>query len=171
MLHDILGHDHIQWHSPLIRHFTKSWPCYRTIPYYRLLRHYLIPGCFHRAFATRAASPQRTFTPLDTWSSPFGTCIRSNVETILSELVMSTDLLSFEHPSVLLFCFLKWPECRDPRKWNLARDKFSKSGRSRDLKQWGDKSLDLSAFPMKNPIFQQSIVNISGSLKFKFVRF
>ena len=36
---------------------------------------------------------------------PFGTCICSNVETILSELVMSTDLLSFEHPSVLLFCF------------------------------------------------------------------
>ena len=22
MLHDILGHDHIQWHPPLIRHFT-----------------------------------------------------------------------------------------------------------------------------------------------------
>ena len=34
-----------------------------------------------------------------------------------------------------------------------------------------DKSLDLSSFPMKNPIFQQSIVNISGSLKFKFLKF
>ena len=24
MLHDIMGHDHIQWQPPLIRHFTKS---------------------------------------------------------------------------------------------------------------------------------------------------
>ena len=35
---------------------------------------------------------------------PFGTWICSNVETILSWIVMSTNLLSFEHPSVLLFC-------------------------------------------------------------------
>ena len=42
---------------------------------------------------------------------------------------------------------------------------------SSDLKHRGDKSLDLSSFPMKNLIFQQSIVNISGSLKFKFIKF
>ena len=29
MLHDILEHDHKQWHPPLIRYFTNSWPCYR----------------------------------------------------------------------------------------------------------------------------------------------
>ena len=47
-LHDILGHFlKVTWHSwtlimiisqrhpPLIRHFTKSWLCYRTWPYYR----------------------------------------------------------------------------------------------------------------------------------------
>ena len=34
----------------------------------------------------------------------FGTCICSNVGPFFPELVMSTDLLSFEHPSVLLFC-------------------------------------------------------------------
>ena len=39
----------------------------------------------------------------------FGTCICSNVETIFAELVLSTDLLSFEHPSVLLFCFSPLP--------------------------------------------------------------
>ena len=39
---------YIQWHPPLIRHFTKSWPCYRTGPYYRFWRYYLIPGGFHR---------------------------------------------------------------------------------------------------------------------------
>ena len=42
---------------------------------------------------------------------------------------------------------------------------------SRDLKLRGDKSLDLSSSPMKNPIFQQSIVNISGSLELKFLKF
>ena len=40
---------------------------------------------------------------------PFGTCICSNVETILSWIVMCTDLLSIEHPSVLLFCLLDVP--------------------------------------------------------------
>ena len=34
MLHDILGHDHIQLHPQLIGHFTKSRLCYRTGPYY-----------------------------------------------------------------------------------------------------------------------------------------
>ena len=48
---------------------------------------------------------------------------------------------------------------------------FSKSDQSRDLKHRGDKSWDLSSFTMKNPIFQQSIVNISGSLEFKFLNF
>ena len=49
--------------------------------------------------------------------------------------------------------------------------KFLKSDRSCDLKHHGDKSLDLSSFPMKNLIFQQSIVNIAGSLEFKFLKF
>ena len=30
MYHDILGHDHIQWHPQLIRHYTNSWTYYRT---------------------------------------------------------------------------------------------------------------------------------------------
>ena len=30
MLHDILGHDHIQWHPPLIRHYTYLRTYYRT---------------------------------------------------------------------------------------------------------------------------------------------
>ena len=70
LLHAILGHDHIQWHPQLIRHFTKSWRCYRTRPYYRFWCHYLIPGVFHRTFATVAASQQRTLSPPDTWSCP-----------------------------------------------------------------------------------------------------
>ena len=30
MLHDILGHDHIQWHTQLIRHYTNLRTYYRT---------------------------------------------------------------------------------------------------------------------------------------------
>ena len=43
MLHDILGHDHIQWHPQLIRHYTYLRIYYRTEleyrywPYYRIL--------------------------------------------------------------------------------------------------------------------------------------
>ena len=48
---------------------------------------------------------------------------------------------------------------------------FSKSDQSRDLKHRRDQSLDLSSFRMKNPIFQLSIVNLLGSIKFKFVKF
>ena len=33
-------------------------------------RHYLIPGGFHRTFATGVARQQRTLTPPDTWSCP-----------------------------------------------------------------------------------------------------
>ena len=35
MLHDILGHDHIQWHPQSIRHYTNLRTYYRTGLYYR----------------------------------------------------------------------------------------------------------------------------------------
>ena len=38
--------------------------------------------------------------------SHFGTCMCSNVETILSWTCLVSGLLNFGHPSVLLFCFL-----------------------------------------------------------------
>ena len=36
MLHDILDDDHLQWHPPLIRHYTNFWPYYSSWPYYRI---------------------------------------------------------------------------------------------------------------------------------------
>ena len=36
MLQDILDDNHIQWHPPLIRHYTNYWPCYWFRPYYRI---------------------------------------------------------------------------------------------------------------------------------------
>ena len=83
--------------------FANLLPNWTLIPILTLLPNF---GGFHRTLqrvrlANRGRLLLRTPGPV-----PFGTCICSNVETILPELVMSTDLLRFEHPSVLLFCFL-----------------------------------------------------------------
>ena len=42
MLHDILGHDHIQWHTQVIRHYTNLRTYYRTGLYYRFWLYYQI---------------------------------------------------------------------------------------------------------------------------------
>ena len=81
MLHEILGNDYVQCRPPF--HFIKSLPCYRTGPYYRFWRYYLIPGGFHRTFATDAASHRGHLLFRTPGFVPFGTCICSN-ETIHS---------------------------------------------------------------------------------------
>ena len=95
MLHDILGHSHLQWHPQLIRHFTNLWTYYQTGPYYRFWPYYQISWGFHRTLQ-RMRLLLRTPGPV-----PFGTCICSNVETILSCHIYGP----FEYPSVLIFCF------------------------------------------------------------------
>ena len=42
MLHDVLAHDHIQWHTQLIRHYTNLRTYYRTGLYYRFWPYYQI---------------------------------------------------------------------------------------------------------------------------------
>ena len=85
MLHDILGHDHIQWHPQLTRYYTYLFanvlPNWTLIPILTLLPNF---GGFHRTLqrvrlANRGRLLLRTPGPV-----PFGTCICSNVETILS---------------------------------------------------------------------------------------
>ena len=41
MLHDILDDDHIQWHSPLIGHYTNFWP----LLIWTLLPNLTLPNC------------------------------------------------------------------------------------------------------------------------------
>ena len=83
MLHDIWGHDHIQWHPQLIRHCTNFRTYYRTglLPILTLLPNF---GGFHRTLQrVRLANKGRLLL----WTPglvPFGTCIGSNVETILA---------------------------------------------------------------------------------------
>ena len=62
---------------------------------------------FHRPSTTSSARRKRTLNPPDNWSYPIWECICSDLRPFLSELVMSTGYLSFEHRLVLLFCFFK----------------------------------------------------------------
>ena len=84
MLDGILGHDHIQWHPHLIRYYTSLRPYYRTCLYYRFWPYYPNFGGFHRTLqrvrlANRGRLLLRTPGPV-----PIGSCICSNVDTILS---------------------------------------------------------------------------------------
>ena len=83
MLHDILGHDHIQWRPQLIRHYTNLWTYYRTGPYYLFWPYYQTSRGFHRTLqwvrlANRGRLLLQTPGPV-----PFWTCICSTFETFL----------------------------------------------------------------------------------------
>ena len=99
MLHDIMDDDYIQWHPPLIGHYTHFWPLliWNLLPN---LTFYLIVQGFHRTYATGAAFRQRSLTPPDTWSCP-----TLGLSCVLMLRQISPELLNFEPPSVLLFCF------------------------------------------------------------------
>ena len=91
MLHDILDDDHIQWHPPLIGHYTNFWQLliWTLLPN---LTFYLIVLGFHRTYATGAACQQRTLTPPDTWSCPtLGLACVLMSRPISPELVLSPD--------------------------------------------------------------------------------
>ena len=103
MLHDILDDDHLQWHPPLIRHYTNFWPYYWSGPYYQFgsLPNYerfpknICNGC--------GMQTEDAYSSGHLVLSHFGTCKCSNVETNLSWTCLVSGLLSFEHHSVLLF--------------------------------------------------------------------
>ena len=109
MLHDTLDDDHIQWHPPLIGHYTNFWPLliWTLLPN---LTFYLIVQGFHRTFATGAACQQRTFTPLDTWSCPTlgPTCVLMSIP-ISPELVLFLDFWVANIPQYFSFASIPSP--------------------------------------------------------------
>ena len=84
MLHDILGHDHLQWHAPLIRHFTKSWPWYRNGPYHRFdgITLFWEVSIGHLQWVRLANRRRLLFGKPG--PVPYWTCICSNGDTIYS---------------------------------------------------------------------------------------
>ena len=105
MLHDILDDDHIQWHPPLIGHYTNFWPLliWTLLPN---LTFYLFVQGFHRTYATGAACQQRTLTPPDTWSCPtLGLACVLMSRPISLELVLSPDFWISNTPRYFSFAF------------------------------------------------------------------
>ena len=103
VLHDILDGDHIQWHPPLIGHYTNFWPLliWTLLPN---LTFYLIVQGFHRTYATGAACQQRTLTPPDTWSCPtLGLACVLMSRPISPELVLSPDFWISNTPRYFSF--------------------------------------------------------------------
>ena len=81
--------------------YANLLPNWTLIPILTLLPNF---GGFHRNIATGAASQQRTLTPPNTWSCPiWDFAFVLMLRPFFPELVIYMDLLSFEHPSVLLF--------------------------------------------------------------------
>ena len=96
MLHDIL--DHVQWHPPLIRHYTNFWPYYWSGPYYRiwlftLLREVSREHLQRVRHANRGCLHLRTPGPVLLWDFRMFLMLRP----------ISPEILSFEYLLVLLF--------------------------------------------------------------------
>ena len=104
MLHDILGHDHLQWHPQLIRHYTYLRTYYRTGLYYRFWPYYLIMEVSIERCNGCGYPTEDAYSSGHLVLSHLGLACVLMLRPFFPELVMSTDLLSVEHPSVLLFC-------------------------------------------------------------------
>ena len=105
MLHDILDDDHIQWHPPLIGHYTNFWPLLIWTLLLNLTFFLIVQG-FHRTYATGAACQQRTLTPPDTWSCPtLGLACVLMSRPISPELVLSPDFWISNTPRYFSFAF------------------------------------------------------------------
>ena len=105
MLQDILDDVHLQWHPPLIRHYTNFWPLLIWILLPNLTFYQIVQG-FHRTYATGAACQQRTLTPLDTWSCPtLGLAYVLMSRPISPELVLFPDFRISNIPWQISFAF------------------------------------------------------------------
>ena len=95
MLHDILDDNHIQWHPPLIGHYTNFWPLLikTLLPNFTF---YLIVQGFHRTYAAGAACQQRSCPTLGL------ACVLMS-RPISPELVLSPDLWISNTPRYFSF--------------------------------------------------------------------
>ena len=116
VLWSIRGSYQTIWSFPLtnVKWHSVTWPYTMTTPYWSDFvpnsTFYRILSGFHRTFATGLACRQRTLTPPDIWSRPFGTCICSTCwDQSFSELVVilpgsalriSLGTFSILHPTI-----------------------------------------------------------------------
>ena len=124
MLHDILDDDHIQWHPPLIGHYTNFWPLLILTLWPNLTFYQIVQG-FHRTYATGAACQQRKLTPPDTWSCPtLGLACVLMSRPISPELVLSLDFWISNTPRCFSFASLHLSKIFRKHKNNLKFKNF-----------------------------------------------
>ena len=117
MLHDILDDDRIQWHLPLIGHYTNFLPLliWTLLPN---LTFYLIVQGFHRIYATGVACQQRTLSPPDTWSCPtLGLACVLMSRPISPELVLSPDFWNSNIPRYFSFAWFNHDRKKNQVTW------------------------------------------------------
>ena len=155
MLHDILDDDHIQWHPPLIGHYTNFWPLliWTLLPN---LTFYLIVQGFHRTYATGAACQQRTLTPPDTWSCPtLGLACVLMSRPISPELVLSPDFWISNTPRYFSFALNRDANCffstenKDCMKSASYEYRKTSARRGAQLVHIGMSTVCLKTFPVK----------------------
>ena len=100
MLHDILNDDHLQWHLPLIRHYTNFWRYYWSWSYYRIG---VLPNC--EWFPSNICNGCGVPTPPGTWSCPtLGLAIVLMLRPMSPELVLFPDFWVSNIPRYFCFC-------------------------------------------------------------------
>ena len=148
MLHDILDDDHIQWHPPLIGHYTNFWPLliWTLLPN---LTFYLIVQGFHRTYATGAACQQRTLTPS-------GHLVLSHLGFAFVHPIETTFLWHFPNMTYLPnFTLLNW------RGFNriLATGVACQQGTLTPPDTWSCPTLGLACVLMSRPISPELVLS------------
>ena len=126
MLHDILDDVHLQWHPPLIGHYTNVWPLliWTLLPN---LTFYLIVQGFHRTYATDAVCQQRMLTPPDTWSCPtLGLACVLMSRPISPELVLPRDFWISNIPWYFSFALYQYSDVNMNSTWAWFFKQFCK---------------------------------------------
>ena len=97
--------NHIQWHPPSIKHFTKSWPCAEpdciTSTVFGVITLFRKVSIGHLQRVRQAA--EDTYWSGRLAVSYLGLAFVLTLSPCFPELVMFTDRVRFEHPLVLLF--------------------------------------------------------------------
>ena len=138
IVHDILNDDHIQWHPPLIGHYTNFWPLliWTLLPN---LTFYLIVQGFHRDMqrvrhANRGRLLLRTPSPVPLWDLHVFlcrdqfllnlSCLRTfEFRTPLGTSLLLCDILRFNMYAWKYFLFIHLSK-KGEWDWDLPPEKF-----------------------------------------------
>ena len=93
-------------HPQLIRHYSNLRKYYRTRLYYRFWPYYQISQVSLEHCNGCGQPTEDAYSSGHLVMSHLGLAFVLMLRPFFPELIMSTDLLSFEHPSVLLFCLI-----------------------------------------------------------------